>query len=161
MYSLVPAIVYIIIFLVLSPKSASLMAGSGFPGTYLILSNIFSGLRSLCVIWWLCSYWIPLLTWSTTLRASFSHIMLSLHVLSASLKCDHIYHSDPPEQYSQIYHTADTDSITSYIFKMLSFSTLESSWFICFYLSISYISPGAFETFRIARNSPRSLSNIL
>lgn len=41
MYSLVPAMVYIMIFWVLSPKSASFIKGSGFPGMYLVFSRIF------------------------------------------------------------------------------------------------------------------------
>ena len=85
MYSLVPAIVSIIIFWVLSPKSANLMRGSGFPATYFVLSRIFSGLRSRWVIRWLCNSWTPLLTCKIQSKLYFSFILLSLQRLSASL----------------------------------------------------------------------------
>ena len=80
-----PAIVSIMIFWVLSPKSASLIKGRGFPTIYLDLSRIFYGFKSLWVILWLCNSWTPLLTWRIHSSACFSAILLSLHRLSASL----------------------------------------------------------------------------
>ncbi len=84
-YYFVPAIVSIIIFWVLSPKSASLISGKGFPTMYLVLSNIFYGLRSRWVILWLCSSWTPRLIWKMHSRDSFSFILFPFIKLSASL----------------------------------------------------------------------------
>lgn len=86
MYSLVPAIVSMMIFWVLRPKSASLIRGKGLPMTYLDFRSIFYGFRSRCVIRWLCNYCTPLLIWRIHSNAYFYPILLSLHKLSASLK---------------------------------------------------------------------------
>ncbi len=85
MYYLVPAIVSIIIFWVLSPKSASLIKGSGLPETYLVLSRIFSGFKSRCVIRWLWSSCTPLLICKIHSKLYFSLNLLSLQRLRASL----------------------------------------------------------------------------
>jgi len=85
MYSLVPAIVSIMIFWVLNPKSANLINGRGFPITYFDFSRIFYGFRSRWVILWLCSYCTPLLICSIHSNAYRSPILLSLHKLRASL----------------------------------------------------------------------------
>ena len=85
MYSLVPAIVSMMIFWVLSPKSANLIMGKGFPCTYFDLSKMFSGLRSRWVIRWLWSSWTPLLICKIHSNAYFSFILLSFIKLRASL----------------------------------------------------------------------------
>jgi hypothetical protein len=85
MYYFVPAIVSIIIFWVLSPKSASFISGNVLPGTYLVFSSIFYGLRSRWVIRWLCNSCTPLLICRTHCRPSRWFILLSLQRLRASL----------------------------------------------------------------------------
>ena len=85
MYYLVPAIVSIIIFWVLSPKSASLIIGSGLPEIYFVLRRIFYGFKSRWVIRWLWSSCTPLLICRMHSKLYFSLNLLSLHMLSASL----------------------------------------------------------------------------
>ena len=96
MYSLVPAMVSIMIFWVLSPKSANLIWGRDFPTRYLDLSRMFYGFRSLWVILWLCSSWTPLLTCKIHSSACFYPILLSLHKLSASLAILQSTKGSPP-----------------------------------------------------------------
>ena len=158
MYSFVPAIVSMMIFCVLSPKSASFMRGSGLPGTYLVLSNIFSGFKSRWVMRWLCNSCTPLLICSMHSKLSFSLSLLSLHRFSASLLHLKPYHSEPPEQYSVMYHTVSGCSMISNILRMFSFYTFLNSSLICFSLAMSSISAMLFFTLRMAMESFRSLS---
>lgn len=85
MYYFVPAMVYMMIFCVLRPKSASLTTGKALFWVYLVLRRIFYGFKSRWVILWLWSSWTPLLICNTHSRHYFSFILLSLHRLRTSL----------------------------------------------------------------------------
>lgn len=150
MYSLVPATVSMIMFFVLSPKSAILRSGIGCPLTYFLVSRIFYGLRSRWVIRWLWSSCTPLAICKIQFRVSSSVNLWFLTSLSASLRYDCCYHSEPPEQYSVRYQTNSAVSMISNISRILLLVTFCNSSLIFRSLRMSAISLSDFTTRLIA-----------